>query len=74
MSENYTNGLSTSTGMGIPYERQQAFVRTFGGNFIMTRTVGAQVMNKHMHNVEVLSDWLLRVELEGIMQYFLKWF
>ena len=31
-------------------------------------------MKELMHKVEVLCDWLLRVELEGIMQYFLRWF
>ena len=35
---------------------------------------GAQVMNEFIYKVEVLCDWLLRVEHEGIMQYFLKWF
>ena len=34
-------------------------------------SVGAQVMNELMHKVEVLCDWLLRVEHERIMQYFL---
>ena len=33
--------------------------------------VGAQVMNELMHKVEVLRDWLQRVEHDGIMQYFL---
>ena len=32
-----------------------------------------QVMNEPMHKL-VLCDWLLRVEHEVIMQYFLKWF
>ena len=37
-------------------------------------SVGAQVMNELMHKVQVLCEWLLRVELEGIMEYFLEWF
>ena len=48
-SKNYTNGRSTSTGTGAPYERQRAFVRVFSGNFIMTRTV-----HIYTHSVNVL--------------------
>ena len=32
--------------MGVPYERQRAFVRVFGGNFIMTRTVSMKLFPK----------------------------
>ena len=47
-SENYTNGRSTVTGMGVPYEHQQAFVWAFSGNFTMTRTVFVYLHNYHL--------------------------
>ena len=31
--------------------------------------VGAQIMNELMHKVEVLCDWLLRVEHEVTMDF-----
>ena len=37
--DKYRHRHSTGTGMGLPYEQQQAFVRAFSGNFTMTHTV-----------------------------------
>ena len=41
-------------------------------SYCRNTSVGAQVMNELMHKVEVLCNWLLRVEHEVIVQYFLR--